>query len=155
MLPRKSFSKCVTREDIAEGSSSDLLKGARCNMRVIRTRVFGYTSGTRFALIVAASLLLSSLPLLLIEIRWFSSWGDEDWSPSTGFSPIHTPGADRPAPVQYHVSTAHGANIRGSARTDIIRDPVKKQIFSFGAGVIWTCQQQAVGRWDSLTHRLS
>lgn len=35
------------REDIAEGSSSDLLKGARCN-----TRVFGYTSETRFVLIV-------------------------------------------------------------------------------------------------------
>lgn len=52
MLPRKSFSKCVTREDIAEGSSSDLLKGARCNSRAIRTRVFGYTSETRFVLIV-------------------------------------------------------------------------------------------------------
>lgn len=42
------------REDIAEGSSSDLLSGARCNTRVIRTRVFGYTSETRFVLTVVA-----------------------------------------------------------------------------------------------------
>lgn len=109
--------------------------------------------------LLLASVLLSSLRLLLISVPvatplWFSSSGDEDSSPTAGFTPIQTPGADS-TQVQYHVSTAHHANIRGSARMDIIRDPVKKQIFNFGAGVIWTCQQEAVGHWDSLTHRLS